>query len=157
VSDRKRNVAFALAVMLCLVQVSEVSGAQPKAEQGGATLIVRSDPGGDVRARRDELVRIFRLGQRVEIRGTCLSSCTMYLVLKDRVCVSPQARFGFHGPSRYGLPLSAQEFEDWSHAIAAYYPHMLRSWYLSTARHDIYRLRWVSGAELIRLGVRRCP
>jgi hypothetical protein len=144
--------------MVCLTQASDLSAARPAgAGQVGETLVVRGDPGGEVRARRDELARILRLDQKVEIRGTCLSSCTMYLVLKDRVCVSPQARFGFHGPSRYGVPLSSQEFEDWSHAISAYYPAALQSWYLSTARHDIYRLRWVSGAELIRLGVRRCP
>ncbi|NDH25050.1 MAG: hypothetical protein EBY35_02335 [Rhodobacteraceae bacterium] len=36
-------------------------------------------------------------GSKVEIRGTCVSSCTTYLAVKNH-CVSPTVVLGFHGP-----------------------------------------------------------
>ena len=36
-------------------------------------------------------------GSKVEIRGTCVASCTTYLAVKNH-CVSPNAVLGFTGP-----------------------------------------------------------
>lgn len=152
----KGRIGVFLAILLA-VQAPASWAARPGSQQPGATIVVQGDPGGRVRARYRELQQIIALNQRVEIRGSCMSSCTMYLVLKHNVCVTPRASLGFHGPSRYGIPLPASEFEEWSQAISAYYPAAIQTWYLNSARHSLHRMSWISGGELIRLGVQRCP
>lgn len=118
--------------------------------------IVGNDRGGIVSNRAAEIRRLKSSGQRVEIRGQiCLSSCTMYLGAGD-VCVSPDTRFGFHGPSYYGRPLAPQYFDYWSDVIAAHYPDPVRDWFMSTGRYRQNGYYTILGAELIRLGVEAC-
>ncbi len=122
---------------------------------GKQILVVSNDRGGLVRQRATEIMALQKSGQPVELRGRCLSTCTMYLSLTN-VCVATQATFGFHGPSWYGVALSPAAFEHWSQVMARHYREPLRSWYLSTARHrinDYYRL---SGADLIGMGYAAC-
>ena len=94
-------------------------------------------------------------GQRVEILGTCLSACTMYLELPN-VCVSPAAVFGFHGPSWYGKALSPDQFDRWSQVMARGYREPLKSWYLTTARYETSGYFRLSGSDLIGMGYPRC-
>lgn len=119
-------------------------------------IVVRGDWGGSVRQRYDEIQRINRLGYQIEIRdGMCLSSCTMYLGA-DRVCVSPEAVFGFHGPYRFWSKLTQEEFNKWSQVIARHYPPVLQKWYMEKARYQVRPMLRLSGAQLIRLGVPPC-
>ncbi len=119
-------------------------------------LIIRSDLGGRVGVRANQVINIRSLGQQVKIVGPlCLSSCTMYLGAGN-VCVSPKTIFGFHGPSYYGLPLSKPEFEYWSDVISSFYTAPLRDWYMTTARHTKSGMLRVPGAQLIRLGYSQC-
>ena len=64
----------------------------------GETIAVSDDHGGSV-ARYDALwaARAAR-GVDVKIVGRCQSACTVLLahIPYDRICVTPQARFGFH-------------------------------------------------------------
>ena len=77
-----------------------------------------------------ELIRQLRSsGQRVEVRGTCLSACTMYLGLTN-LCITPSAEFGFHGPTRNGRKLPAEEFDHWSLVMARDYTPQLQRWYM---------------------------
>lgn len=118
--------------------------------------IIGNDRGGVVGTRAAEIQKLKSSGQRVEIRGRiCLSSCTMYLGAGN-VCVNPDTRFGFHGPSFYGRPLEPRYFEYWSDVIADHYPAPLRSWFMNTARYRQSGYYTVLGAELIRLGVESC-
>lgn len=120
-------------------------------------LIVRNDRGGLVGARAEEIIRLRKSGRRVELRGrVCLSSCTMYLGVPN-LCVSVGTTFGFHGPSYYGQPLSARDFEYWSQLIAAHYPDALKRWYLAKGRHRKSGYYQVKGSALIAMGVPRCP
>lgn len=146
------------ALVVCLLfSGTGAEAARPGSQQPGATIIINGDPGGSVRNRYNEIARINALGQRVEIRnGSCMSSCTMFLGAKN-VCVSPQASFGFHGPYRFGQKLSESEFDQWSRVIASHYPSAVRNWYMSKARYNTYAPARLSGSELIRLGVPRCP
>jgi len=121
----------------------------------GSVKVVRGDPGGLLAPRQAEVQRLRASGRRVELRGTCNSACTMYLGLEN-VCVDRRASFGFHGPSSYGRPLPATEFERWSRIMAEGYREPLKSWFLDTARHDISGHKRLSGAELIRLGYPEC-
>lgn len=123
--------------------------------QTGAALIIRNDPGGLLGARSAELRRLRASGQRVELRGSCYSACTMYLGLPN-VCIAPGARLGFHGPSWYGADLPPDRFEHWSQVIARNYREPLRSWFLGEARYKTRDYIVLSGAELIRMGYPRC-
>ncbi|MEL6572523.1 MAG: hypothetical protein AAFQ64_12730 [Pseudomonadota bacterium] len=119
-------------------------------------LVVTNDRGGLLRKRIAEIQDIVAASQPVQITGRiCYSTCTMYLGLPD-TCVAPDTVFGFHGPSSYGRPLAPDVFEQASQTIAAYYPEVLRDWYMTTARHELRQLHKVRGSELIRLGVRQC-
>lgn len=130
--------------------------ARPKSKVPGATIVINGDPGGSVRERFGEIQQINRLGQRVEIRrGSCMSSCTMFLGARN-VCVTPKAIFGFHGPYRFGSKLTQAEFDRWSKVIASHYPPAIKTWYMTNARYSTRRPSKLSGAELIRLGVRQC-
>lgn len=131
--------------------------AGPALAAGGrqSPLIIAHDRGGLLGQRSAEVRQIAQSGQRVELRGTCLSACTLYLGVPD-VCVAPGARFGFHGPSWHGTPLIASEFERWSQLMASHYREPLRSWYLQTARHRITGHYELSGASLIGMGYARC-
>jgi hypothetical protein len=121
----------------------------------GPVLIIRSDRGGLMETRSNQINQLRSSGQRVELRGICLSSCTMYLGLPN-VCVAPKAEFGFHGPSWYGSPLASSDFEYWSQLMARSYREPLRSWFLDKGRYRINGYYRMSGIDLIRMGYARC-
>ncbi|SOB92235.1 hypothetical protein SAMN05877809_101516 [Rhodobacter sp. JA431] len=120
-----------------------------------STLVVRSDWGGYLAKRRREIDTLRASGTRVELRGTCISACTMYLSLPN-VCVAPTAVFGFHGPSRSGTPLPREKFDYWSEIMASGYREPLLSWYMSTGRHTIVGYYEVTGTRLIEMGYPPC-
>lgn len=116
-------------------------------------LVVTNDAGGFVAAR---VARVAALGDReVRIEGYCASACSMYLGARN-VCVTRDATIGIHGPSFFGMPLPAAEFEYWSKVIAGYYPPAIAEWFMETARYRTVGLYTLAGAEVIRHGVREC-
>lgn len=153
-----RGLRAARRVGLCLMAALAVLAPVPASmAQPAAVLIVGDDRGGLVGARAQEIEGLRRARVRVEIRGSiCLSACTMYLGAGD-VCVSPRTTFGFHGPTRDGRPLDADDFEHWTAVMARHYAPWLRDWFMQGPRYrlgaDYVRL---TGAELIRLGYPAC-
>jgi hypothetical protein len=125
------------------------------APAAGPALVIRSDRGGLMEARSNQIRQLRATGQRVELRGICYSSCTMYLGLPN-VCVAPTAKFGFHGPSWYGAALEPPDFEYWSQLMARSYREPLRSWFLRTGRHRTSGYYRMNGTDLIRMGYSRC-
>lgn len=130
-------------------------GAPATAAADSAPLVVEKDRGGAIAFRAARVTALSRNGQRVELRGTCLSACTLYLAV-PQTCVAPEAQLGFHGPRRRGQSLTPSEFEHWSHLMAEHYREPLRQWFMSTARHRSRGYHRVSGRELIRMGYRSC-
>ncbi|MFT6450640.1 MAG: hypothetical protein ACJA06_000120 [Halocynthiibacter sp.] len=144
----------AMAMLVCALWLGGPAHASRTMQ--GNVIVVRDDRGGKVSSRAAEISQMKARGQRVEIRGRiCLSSCTMYLALPG-ACVEATTSFGFHGPSNRGARLSENDFEYWSQVIAAHYPEPLRAWYMETGRTQISEYFQISGAELIRLGLRGC-
>ncbi|WP_323764773.1 hypothetical protein [Marinovum sp.] len=141
-----------LIAALCLVATGVVA---PEMAQAQQTIVVRNDIGGLIQSRANKVSQMRATGQRVEILGTCLSSCTMYLGAGN-VCISPNARFGFHGPSSYGRRLVPQDFERWSNVIASHFKPELQQWFMTTARHRINGFYRISGRQLIQLGYASC-
>lgn len=128
------------------------------AERFAPPLVVTDDYGGSLPERVQQIEAMRRKGISVAVPyGHCMSACTLYLGLPD-TCVGPSAVFGFHGPSAgqstIGLPQA--EFEHWTRLMASYYPPPLRRWFLREGRYTTLTYKTVSGAELIRLGVRAC-
>lgn len=118
--------------------------------------VIDNDRGGTVSKRVDQIRTFTAHGDRIEIRGTvCLSSCTMFLGAA-RVCIHPETRFGFHGPTNHGTPLTTRQFDYWSRVIAAHYPKSLARWYMAEARHLTRGYYYLTGAQLIQMGVARC-
>lgn len=146
-----RRLAAAGAVVMSLgLQASA------QAEPSGSALVVNNDRGGSLRERIYEIRTLRESARPVQILGQiCYSTCTMYLGL-PQTCVSPRTTFGFHGPSSYGRSLEPAVFERASELIRDHYPTALRQWYMDEARHSLWGLHRVSGAEIIRLGVRAC-
>lgn len=124
---------------------------------GGEVTVIARDLGGDLAARLRQVQWLRDSNARVEIRGTCASSCTLLLGLPN-ACVAASSRLGFHGP-RSGIPglgLPPAAFEHWSQIMARHYPAGIRRWFLTQARQTTVGLRVISGAEAIRLGARGC-
>lgn len=118
-------------------------------------LVIRDDAGGRVDWRAEKIAKLRQSGQPVQLRGECMSACTMYLSL-PQVCVAANATFGFHGPSFYGIPLNDYDFNYWSQVIAAHYPPAIAEWYMTEARFNTNRTRRIRGSELIKLGYPEC-
>lgn len=143
-----RGLSAALALPLSL------AGAPGEAQTANA-LVVRSDRGGYIGQRDQQINALRAQGARVELHGTCLSSCTMYLSLPN-ICIAPEATLGFHGPSLNGRPLNPSDFERWSNIMAKHYPEPIRSWYMSEARYTVSGYHRMSGEQLIRMGYPSC-
>lgn len=151
------KVAFlALAVLTgAVLAVGPVQAAQTPRNSTGA-IIVRNDTGGRIIDRVRDIERIRASRQPVELRGSfCLSTCTMLIGLEN-TCVLPSTRFGFHGPSYSGKPMPPDRFEHWSRVMSQTYPKPIRDWYMSKGRYKINSASYITGAELIRLGVKAC-
>jgi len=123
---------------------------------GGGRYRVEGDRGGVISDRLLEITRLRGTARRVEITGTlCLSACTLYLGL-SQTCVNGDTRFGFHGPTHFGSPLSPQDFDYWSAVVARQYPPRLRRWYLREGRARTEGWYEMTGAELAGFGVPLC-
>lgn len=138
-----------VALAICLVLNAPPLKAAQRPAHPDRAVVVRNDPGGVLPARIASVASIRSSGQRVELRGRyCLSACTLYLGLPN-ACVSPQTRFGFHGPSMYGRPLKSKDFERWSKVMASHYPEPLRSWFMEKARYQVTGYVNLRGEDLI--------
>lgn len=148
--------ALALAVTLAMPQPGAAQAIARLPKPAVPALVIRDDPGGRVDVRFYQIKELKASGQKVELRGACYSSCTMFLGLRDNVCVAANAQFGFHGPSFYGIPQGQEWTKVWGEFIASYYPVAVQKWYASEVMWS-QSMRRLSGAELIRLGVKECP
>jgi hypothetical protein len=122
-----------------------------------SALIVRNDLGGSVEQRLVMIAALRSEGRRVEIRGQCASSCTLYLGLPN-TCVSRASQLGFHGPQSqyYGISLPRDQFEHWSRIMASNYPAPIARWFMAEARQTTMGLITISGAEAIKMGAQAC-
>jgi hypothetical protein len=138
--------------LLSMISVQPVKQETPAfASTWPAHYVVTQDAGGLISQR---VHYIEHVAKKVEIYGECNSSCTMLLSVPD-VCVHPEARLGFHGPSFFGQPLPSDMFDHWSNVMAKYYPPDIRTQFMKTWRYS-QRLHYVSGKYLNDLGFKRC-
>ena len=138
---------------LCAVVMSLIAAPVARAE----VVTIREDRGGPVVTYIDHVAQLSKSGAEVRIEGLCLSACTLYLGAKN-ICIGEEAKLGFHGPASAfgGFPLPKPEFERLTKQMARHYPKPLRDWFMSTARYELTDYYVVTGAEAIRMGVKRC-
>lgn len=90
----KRLIRSAASGMLAAVALSLPAAAE--------TIDVHDDHGGAVAQYDARWARLAAQGANVRIVGPCKSACTALLghIPRNRICVTPQARFGFHTAKR---------------------------------------------------------
>jgi len=83
------RIAAALGVAFSLLAHGALATDRP--------IVITDDKGGPIFADKKWYERIKAAGIPVKIDGPCISSCTLVLSLpKSQVCVTPNARLGFH-------------------------------------------------------------
>ncbi|NWG26816.1 MAG: hypothetical protein HXY30_20765 [Pseudorhodoplanes sp.] len=95
-----------------------------------ASFRISHDPGGQIGPYLDRFANLRNSGESVVIDGPCLSACTMLLGLipKERICVTPRARLGFHAawlPDANGRPVKSVAG---TQALWEIYPRPVRRW-----------------------------
>ena len=77
----------------------------------------------NLRGLLDAAVRAQKLHAYVKLDGDCLSACTLIPLMqpRDHVCITPQARLGFHKPSE----VMGISFDD---VLLNHYPPIIRNW-----------------------------
>jgi hypothetical protein len=95
-----------------------------------AAVRIKADPGGQIGPYLESLAELRSSGERVIIDGPCLSACTMVLgvIPKDRICVTPKARLGFHAawhPGDDGRPVTSRAA---TQLLMDIYPQHVRTW-----------------------------
>jgi hypothetical protein len=114
-----------------------------------ASVRIHHDYGGRIGTYIDRFQRLRHSGQQVIVDGDCLSACTLVLgIIPDgRLCVTPRARFGFHGawkPGFLGIPFdnAAGTRKLWT-----IYPSKIRRWIVAQGGLSD-RLIYLSGRAL---------
>ena len=103
---------------------------------------------------RDYAARVKKVA-RAEIRGTCVSACTMYLAARD-VCVDKQALLWFH--AAYD-PHTRKISATGNAALVSHWPAPVRDWAARVGALGSVSFTWrrtLSGVGLIAMGVADC-
>ena len=114
-----------------------------------AAIRIKADPGGQIGPYLENLVALRGSGERVIIDGPCLSACTMVLgvIPRERICVTPRARLGFHAawhPGDNGRPVESREA---TQLLMEIYPENVRSW-IARRGGLSPRMKFLTGREL---------
>jgi hypothetical protein len=135
--------------MKMAVLAGAVAAALMASSSAQAVVRIKSDPGGQIGPYLENRVALRGSGERVIIDGPCLSACTMVLgvIPRDRICVTPRARLGFHAawhPGEDGNPIPSREA---TKLLMDIYPEHVRSW-IARRGGLSPRMMYLSGREL---------
>jgi hypothetical protein len=120
--------------------------------------VLSNDPGGYLRAHRHRWRELAQSGSYVEIRGACMSACTLIMayVPNDRLCFSESGSLVFHiyresGPK--GEP--SVKLTQWT---IDQLPQDIRNWIIAKGGVEKMTLQpWtLNAAELWAMGYRKC-
>jgi hypothetical protein len=114
-----------------------------------ATVRIVGDYGGQIGPYLEQFAALRHSGERVIIDGPCLSACTMILgvIPRDRICVTPRARLGFHAawnPGEDGAPILSR---GGTQLLMEVYPQQVRQW-INRRGGLKQRMVFLSGREL---------
>jgi hypothetical protein len=116
---------------------------------------IGSDPGGKLTYYWYRYAEIRNRGDRVEITGSCVSACTLVLIIpKERICFGEHGQLRFHMPRDEGTP--APEWGAW---MFVQYPNEVRNWIDARGGANKLPLNdyWtLSATELWKMGFAKC-
>jgi hypothetical protein len=116
---------------------------------------ISNDDGGNIGVYWERFMAVRKAGEQVVIDGTCSSACTMVLgiVSHDRICVTANARLGFHAAYR-GFLWYRVTNDPATRTLMAIYPEPIRHW---IDRHGGLsgNMIYLSGSQLFAL-YRKC-
>lgn len=125
---------------------------------GPARAVVRitDDRGGNIGVYWSRYMALRDSGQQVVIDGTCSSACTMLLgiIPADRICVTPNAVFGFHAAWRPGFLGFRTANEPATRTLLSFYPPPIRQWIARNGGLGT-GMMYLSGPELFAM-YRQC-
>jgi hypothetical protein len=137
--------------MRSMVLLAAAAAATISLSMSSASAAVRivGDYGGQIGPYLEQFAALRHSGERVIIDGPCLSACTMVLgvIPRDRICVTPRARLGFHAawnPGNDGAPVRSN---GGTQLLMEIYPQHVRQWIARRGglkQHMVY----LSGREL---------
>jgi hypothetical protein len=137
--------------MRSMVLLAAAAAATISLSVSSASAAVRivGDYGGQIGPYLEQFAALRHSGERVIIDGPCLSACTMVLgvIPRDRICVTPRARLGFHAawnPGNDGAPVRSN---GGTQLLMEIYPQHVRQWIARRGglkQHMVY----LSGREL---------
>ncbi len=109
--------------------------------------------GGNVQSHRVGFYEAAKRGESARLNTTCRSACTTFLGIfpKERICVGPGARLGFHLGSTPDSRVSVGS----TSAMWGSYPADVQAWI--NARGGLTKeWLWMGARDLWKLGYRRC-
>ena len=128
----------------------------PKAKQ---KTVLDSEPGGNLRIHFDRFKMLKESGDDVEIRGKCLSACTLIIALipRERLCFGETAWLGFHQATLRNGAVS----KEFTELMFDSYPPDIRRWLYERGgtekMPDSSIGFWaISASELWKMGYRKC-
>jgi hypothetical protein len=119
------------------------------ATDASATIRIADDGGGNIGAYYSRFASLRKSGEQVVIDGPCLSACTLIvgIVPRDRICVTPNAAFGFHAAYQPGALGEKVVNVPATRTLMSLYPPRIRGW----IRHNgglTTKMMYLSGPEL---------
>lgn len=126
-------------------------------EHGRASIkpyVINDDAGGFISSYLDHYRALRDSHVKVEIRGDCVSACTlvMHYIPRSRACVGPEAHFGFHMARRVLDGGAVPDPEMTKELIELYYPKPVQDW-LKDKTLTVEHILYMDAAEIVRLGV----
>lgn len=100
------------------------------ATTAAATVVIKDDHGGNIGVYWSRYTALRDMGESVIIDGICSSACTMVLGLvpSDRICVTREARLGFHAAWRPGSLGTKVINKPGTRTLLSIYPTPIRKW-----------------------------
>lgn len=91
---------------------------------------INNDTGGLIDTYVQRFTRTRDSGDRIVVDGQCLSACTVVLALvpRDRICVTPNAVFGFHSAWSYDEQGGEALNQEATRSLWNMYPARIRQW-----------------------------
>ena len=121
------SMADTLAIVIALAANGGASYRGVDLPPAAAEVTIEDQNGGNVSLHASRVIDYGNAGSHLRVMGTCISACTLVLALpRDRICVGPNAAFGFHQPFLAGARNIATA--DVGAAMADTYPPFVRQW-----------------------------
>ena len=141
------------AVSLLWLAIAVLASAKPAT----AAVRITDDDGGKIGTYWARYMALRASGEQVVIDGKCSSACTMVLgiVPHDRICVTANAKLGFHAAYRPGF-LGFEIINDpATRTLWSLYPVPIRQWIARNGGLGLQMI-YLSGPELFAM-YRQCP